>query len=113
MERRNVLAPIEVMAPKFQAVHKIVNGIRGTFDRKLLNFYFLSHVRYDEELIIFVLYHPGLFDIDGLISHICNSAEQSDLSRYHWKTHRLLVSIRQNQSFIRKIMRKRMLFLFQ
>ena len=70
MERRNFLAPIEVMAPKFQAVHKIVNGIRGTFDRKLLNFYFLSRVRYDEELIIFVLYHPGLFDIDSLISHI-------------------------------------------
>ena len=33
MQKRNVLAPIEVMAPEFQAVHKFVNSIRGTFDQ--------------------------------------------------------------------------------
>ena len=79
MHRRNVLAPTGAMAPEFQAVHESVNSIRGSFDQKLLNFYSPSHVCYDEEFIIFVLYHPRLFYIDGLISHICNSAEQSDL----------------------------------
>ena len=67
------------MAPEFQAVHKFVNSIKGTFNQKLLNFYSLSNVCYVGEFIIFVLYHPALFDIDGLISHICNSAEQSHL----------------------------------
>ena len=99
MQKRNVLTPIKVMAPEFQSVHRFVNSIRGTFNQKLLNFYSLSHVCYDDEFIIFILYHPGLFDIDALISHVCNSAEQSDLYRYNWKTHRTLTSIRDNQKF--------------
>ena len=85
--------------PEFGIFHQFVNQIRRIISSKLFNIYSLTHHVSEEEFNIFIAYNPALCDIDALIVYITEATKCSDLFRYHWKVHRLLVHKRDNLKF--------------